>query len=162
MSAIAPAAQRVLAVPRNGDFPAPGAEFFGSVFGAVANDGLPHQLTGLAGMPPLSISPGYRLRIARVRVEWQTLDLSIPPPLSLQVLINGSATVGAAVLSRLTLQATAAGSPAAELPVFVQVAPGASVAVFATNTGAVNPQYLAAYLFGWSYSTKAGDDDYGD
>lgn len=144
--------RRLLAIARNVDVAPIGAtEAFGTVSGSVANDGQPHELTLPAGASALVIDPTHRLRIKRVRVEWQQLDLSVPPPLSITLLVNGVASVGANVLSKLFLLAVAVGTPAAELPVYVEVAPGAHFQIFATNTGAVNPQIVSASFWGWSY-----------
>jgi hypothetical protein len=150
--------RRVLAVRRNIDAPPLGArEVFASVFGAVANDGALHQLTEPAGVQPLEIGADYMVRIRRVRVEWQTVDVSLPPPLRIVVQVNGSSNVGASVLSRVVLNAVAPGSPAVDVNTAVLIAPNATVSVFGINTGVVNPQYLAAYLWGWAYPATMRD-----
>jgi hypothetical protein len=144
-------------IPRNIDAAPPGAvDLFGSVFGPVPNDGLPHLLPVPAGVPALALDPTYRSRLRRVRVEWSTVDLTLPPPLTLSVVMNGVVGVGFSSLSRVPLQAVAIGTPAAELTVYADAAPGASMAVFVVNTGAVS-QLVAAYLTGWAYPTSWRD-----
>lgn len=147
-------ARHVLAIPRNvDDKPIGGIEVFGSVTGSVANDGAFHALTEPAGVPPLTVSPRFRLRIKRVRVEWQTPDTSSPPPLVLQVQVNGGAVnIGANSLTFLPLQSFEVGSPAVELAVYLLVPPGATVAVFCKNTGVVNPQIVSASLVGYTWA----------
>jgi hypothetical protein len=150
--------RRVLTIPRNIDAPPPGGvEFLGAVFGAVPNDGAPHALAQLVGAPGLSLPPDYRIRIARVRAEWQSIDASLPPPLTLLLQLNGQASIAAAVLNRVMLQPIALGSPAVEFPVFVELQPGASVNVLVINTGAVNPQLVGAYVSGWAYPQTLRD-----
>lgn len=151
-------AARVLAVRRNLDQkPVGGVEIFGTVFGAVPNDGVPHFLPQPASVPPLAMLPLYWLRIRSVLVEWQQDDQSVPPPLTLSVKINGAAGVAANMLDNITLQPLAIGTPAARLNTYTLVAPGASVAVFCRNTGVINPQYVSVMLWGWAYPQTLPD-----
>jgi hypothetical protein len=148
---------RVLAVSRNIDrMPIGGVELLGSVYGAVPNDGLPHALAAPAGMPPLVVDPTYRMRVAWARVEWSTVDLTVPPPLTLTLLVNGSTSVAFTTLARLMLQAVASGTPAIEADLYAEVQAGAVLTVIATNTGAVN-QLVCAYLWGWAYAQAVAD-----
>lgn len=151
------AAARSLAIARNIDvMPPEGAELFTSVYGMVPNDGAPHLLAAPAAAPPLIVNSTYRTRIAWVRVEWSTIDVVIPPPLSLSLLVNGELSIELSALTRLMLQATAIGSPAVEAPFYTEVAPNARVDVAVTNTGTVN-QLVAAYLWGWAYAQTLPD-----
>ncbi len=138
--------------------PLGGVEVFGTVSGSVPLDAQFHQLLEPAGVPPLSAPPLYRLRLTFLRVEWQTLDFSVPPPLTLSVLVNGQTTLGVSALQNIVLEALAIGPPALELNIFADVEPGASVGVFVRNTsGIVNPHLVSAYLHGWAYPQTLPD-----
>jgi hypothetical protein len=141
----------VLAIPRTIDvMPIGGVELFASASGVVPNDGAPHALTPPAGAPSLVVPALDRVRVDWVRAEWSTVDLTVPPPLTLSVLVNGQADVAFQTLTSLMLLALAIGTPAMELDVFAEVAPGATIALLVTNTGAVS-QLVSAYLHGWAY-----------
>jgi len=147
----------ILAIPRNIDArPDGGVELFASVFGTVPNDGAAHVLQPPAGAPAFVVNPNYLIRVAWARVEWSTVDLTVPPPLTMTLLVSGAITADTVALSRLTLQPIAIGTPAMELALYTQVQPNAGLTVEVTNTGAVS-QLVAAYLWGWAYPQTLED-----
>lgn len=152
--------RRVLAFSRAIDRKPRGAdELFGSLFASVPNDGLPWTLvdpTSPTGIPGF-IDP-TRVNVIRwIRIEWQTLDLTLPPPLSVQFVIGGVPSASFAGLGKAFVQAIAEGSPALEQRLLARIPPtpiqnqGLWFTANAINTGVVNPQYVALYLWGWSY-----------
>jgi len=149
--------RRVLAIPRAIDAkPVNGVEIFGSLAGNVPNDGAWHALVLPAGVPPLQVDPTYRIRIAYVRAEWQLLDLTVPPPLTLSVMVNGAISIPLATLAALPLLAVAQGTPAIESRLLVELAPGSTLSAAVRNTGAVT-QDVDVFFSGWAFPQTTVD-----
>lgn len=166
--------RRVLAIARNIDTMPPGAiEIFGSLqsAGPIPNDGAFHDL--VSSPAALSLDPTYRVVVRYVRVEWSTLDLSVPPPLTLQMFVAGaSPPVAFQALASVMLLAVAPETPAIEfflhavleagsivfLPAGAQPIIGARI----RNTGAV-AQNADVLFWGWAYPQTLPDGaGYGD
>lgn len=152
-----PRSGAVLALPRNLDFmPMAGVEIFGSLTGAVPNDGLFHALAEPAGFAPLQVDPTYVIIVRHVRAEWSTVDLSVPPPLTLSVMVNGQSSIALQTLAALTLLALEQGPPAAELDILGIVQPGGQISAAVRNTGAV-AQQVDVLFTGWAYPQTLPD-----
>lgn len=148
---------RILSLPRNIDaIPPGGIEFFRPLYSFVPNDGAAHELK-LAGLATTMVSlPNYRLRLAWLRVEWTTIDLTIPPPLTFSLFANGQPAVAPQALAQISLVPTAPGTPAFEAPFYAEVAPNAQISAFVTNAGAFS-QSVGLYLTGWAYAMTQPD-----
>jgi hypothetical protein len=154
--------RRAFAIARNIDTPPPGGvEIFGSLVGNVPNDGAFHLLAEPAGVPPLQIDPTFRIVVDYVRAEWSTVDVTVPPPLTLQVFVNGTSSVAFQTLASLMLLATALNTPAFDAFVSAFAQPGATISAQVKNTGAV-AQLVDVFFSGWAYpQTLVDGEGYG-
>lgn len=146
----------VLAIPRNIDeMPIGGVELFGSAYGTVPNDGAYHQLQEPAGAHVQAPSNSW-VRLAYARAEWSTIDLVIPPPLTLSVRVSGTISVQLLELANLILLPMCQGTPAIDVWTYAELAPGATVSVWVKNTGSVS-QFVDVFFYGWSYPQSLPD-----
>lgn len=147
----------VLAVARNLDvMPIGGVEVFGSLTGTVPNDGAWHTLAEPAGYAPLKIDPKYQTIVRYIRAEWSTADIVLPPPLTLNVTLNGQSSIALTTFAQLTLLAVAQGPPAIEQRILAIVQPGATISAAVRNTGTVTQQ-VDLFFTGWSYPQTLPD-----
>lgn len=144
----------MLAIPRNIDRkPIGGLDAFATAYGLVPNDGAWHTLVEpvTSGVPPFRLAITDRLRINFVRAEWSTVDVVVPPPLTLRLIVEGQLSVAFTMLQNVPLFPLAIGTAAVELRTYAEIAPGFKrIIPQVRNTGTVD-QRVDVQLSGWSY-----------